>query len=138
MGQSPGHRLPWSRYCQSPHYFPSNCGGASSCDVAVCSLICNFKFNLTLIPFDIILSEEITWEDLFYWVQEITLEEREGSLSAFTVCRNGCTHTDWKGRTVSDKMSDTHIWVISPSHSKNMLVLVKIAILRSLSFFIPE
>ena len=30
----------------------------------------------------------------------------------------------------------THIWVISPSHSKNMLVLVKIAILPSLSFFI--
>ena len=26
------------------------------------------------------------------------------------------------------------IWVISPSHSKNMLVLVKIAILQSLSF----
>ena len=28
------------------------------------------------------------------------------------------------------------IWVISPSHSKNMLVMVKIAILQSLSFFI--
>ena len=27
------------------------------------------------------------------------------------------------------------IWVISPSHSKDMLVLVKIAILQSLSFF---
>ena len=26
---------------------------------------------------------------------------------------------------------DTHIWVISPSHSKNMLVLVKIAILQN-------
>ena len=27
------------------------------------------------------------------------------------------------------------IWVISPSHSKNMLVLVKIAILQALSFY---
>ena len=30
------------------------------------------------------------------------------------------------------------IWVISPSHSKNMPVLVKIAILQALSFFILE
>ena len=28
------------------------------------------------------------------------------------------------------------IWVISPSHSKNMLVLVKITILQALSFFV--
>ena len=31
-----------------------------------------------------------------------------------------------------------HIWVISPSHSKKLLVLVKIAILQALSFFILE
>ena len=34
--------------------------------------------------------------------------------------------------------ADKHIRVILPSHSKNMQVLVKIAILKSLSFFILE
>ena len=54
----------------------------------------------------------------------------------FSTCHILC-HTEHQNRNASHcSCLSVHKWVISPSHSKNMLVLVKIAILLSLSFLV--
>ena len=60
------------------------------------------------------------------------------SLRRIVKCSDQVLYMDaWGSWVILGQNTDNyHIWVISPSHSKNMLVLVKIAILQSLSFFI--